>query len=200
MKKTKTFNSLRKEERERRKNIILDAAEKLFVSTPSNEVNIRKIAAAAGISPASIYTYFSDQEDLFVELSQRRATHSIEIIKRIVEEHDKDALKKTADAWIDYFTYSMITQFVLQAQLSPKSLKIIAELERNVLDAIEVVLKKNKITGDHRLLSPLFFAAINGIIFMFPGYPGLPEKEAKKFMKLLASTLCDLFVVEKGQD
>ena len=199
MKKTKTFSRLRKEERERRKNLILDAAERVFISTPFNEVNIRKIAAEAGIAPASIYTYFNDQQELFLEISDRRARHTIELAKNIVRECDTDVLKETANAFIDYYTFNMFTQFILHAQFSPKALEKISAIGRDVLAVIEAAMKKSKVPGDPQLNALLFQASLNGILVTFPDYPGISTgDEAKKFMKLLASTLCDLFIAEKG--
>jgi AcrR family transcriptional regulator len=199
MKKTKTFSRLRKEERERRKNLILDAAERIFISTPFNEVNIRKIAAEAGISPASIYTYFSDQQELFLEISERRARHTIELAKKIVKECDTDVLKEIADAFIDYYTFNMFTQFILHAQFSPKALEKVAAIGRDVHDVIEAAMKKSKAPGDPQINALLFQASLNGILVTYPDYPGITNgDEAKKFRKMLASNICDLIVAENG--
>jgi len=192
--KAKTFGSLRNEERERRKNLILDAAERIFICTPFNEVNIRKIAAEAGISPASIYTYFNDQQELFLEISERRARHTIELAKKIIKESDTDVLKKTAEAFIDYYSFNMFTQFILHAQFSPKALEKVAAIGKEVHDVIELAMKKSKTPGDPQLNALLFQASLNGILVTYPDYPGITVgDETKNFRKLLASTICDLF-------
>ena len=53
MPKIDTFKRLKEQEREKRRTIILDAAEYLFASKPFTEVSMRRIAKEAGISPAS---------------------------------------------------------------------------------------------------------------------------------------------------
>ncbi|MBN1376207.1 MAG: TetR/AcrR family transcriptional regulator [Dehalococcoidia bacterium] len=198
VKKVQTFPGLRKEERERRKAIILDAAERVYESMPYNEVNIRKIAAEAGISAASIYTYFKDQQDMFLEISERRARRSIELAKKIIRECDTDVLRKTANAFIEYDTYNMFTQFVLHAQFSPKALKKITAVGSDIRAVIEEAMKKSKVPGDLQVNALLFQSSLNGILVSIPDYPGITGDEAKKLRKLLISTLCNLFLAGKG--
>ncbi|HMK33906.1 MAG TPA: helix-turn-helix domain-containing protein, partial [Desulfomonilaceae bacterium] len=64
---TSTLTKLRKKERETRRDLIIDAAIRLFATTPFDRVGMRDIASEAGLSPASIYRYFSNRDDLFVE-------------------------------------------------------------------------------------------------------------------------------------
>ena len=71
MKKRETFASLKVREKKNKQKIIIDAAERVFGTRPFNKVNIRDIAREAGISHATIYSYFADQQALFVEASLR---------------------------------------------------------------------------------------------------------------------------------
>ncbi len=71
MKIKNTLSQMKTREREDRKNLIIDAAEQVFSNKPFNKVSMREIADEAGIAPSSIYTYFPNQESLFVEATVR---------------------------------------------------------------------------------------------------------------------------------
>ncbi|OAO77506.1 helix-turn-helix domain-containing protein [Geobacillus sp. FSL K6-0789] len=66
MDKKLTFHDLKEQEREARKQLIIDAAIRLFSQKSISNVGMRDIAKEAGISPALIYRYFKDRDDLFV--------------------------------------------------------------------------------------------------------------------------------------
>ena len=51
--------------------LILDAAQKLFLATGFEKVSIRNIADAIEYSPATIYLYFKDKNELLFALHQR---------------------------------------------------------------------------------------------------------------------------------
>ena len=196
MKSVNTFQRLRDRERQRRKDIILDAAERIFASTPFTEVNMRRIAKEAGISPASIYTYFPNQETLFVETYLRGSKDIVNIIKAAIQDSHRDAVKKTAFAYIDYFIehdtyFRMMAHFMLYASLNPSSLEKLNAMERVILDVLEDAFKKSGASGNTRYLAHLFFAAINGILITFRRYPGRKEEEVHIHMKRLASIFCE---------
>jgi AcrR family transcriptional regulator len=55
-------------DREQRRIDILDAARELIADGGYLSLNMRDLAAAAGISPATLYSYFATKEELFVTL------------------------------------------------------------------------------------------------------------------------------------
>lgn len=61
MKAKGTLTDLKMQDKELRKNIIMDAAERVFANKPYDKVNIREIAKEAGMATSSIYTYFPNQ-------------------------------------------------------------------------------------------------------------------------------------------
>jgi AcrR family transcriptional regulator len=202
-KSKRTFKTLKEEERQLRKDVILDAAERVFTSIPFNKVTIRKIAEEAAISPASIYTYFYDQEELFVEICRRRGKDTPEMSKKIKNEYGTDAIRQAAFAYIEYFAkpftcFRMITQFMLYPELRPESAKKLSALQSDVLDNLEAALKKSKIRGDTKNLAYLFLAGLNGILVNSPMYPGRSEEDIIQYMKDLASKLCDMFYAGGG--
>lgn len=57
-------------EREEMRKLILDAAQKLFLANGYEKVSIRNIADEIEYSPATIYLYFKDKNELFFALHQ----------------------------------------------------------------------------------------------------------------------------------
>ena len=66
-----------------RKNLIIDASIRLFSKMLFDKVGMRDIAAEADISPASIYRYFSNRDDLFAEALWREGQTIGQEIKRL---------------------------------------------------------------------------------------------------------------------
>lgn len=197
MKKVKTFQKLRGQERQQRRDIILDAAERVFATTPFTEVSMRRIANELGISATSIYTYFPDQESLFIESYMRRTKNLLDLLKKIVEESDGNMLSKLATAYIEYLVkqeayFKMVVHFMLYARLNSDSLSKLNTIERAVLDCLEAAFIKNKAAGNTRYLAHTFFAALNGILVTFYSYPGRTEKEVFLHMKRLTGIICGL--------
>lgn len=56
------------------KNLILNAAKKLFVEEGYRETSIRRIASEIGISPTTIYLYYKDKSDIAYALHQEGFT------------------------------------------------------------------------------------------------------------------------------
>jgi AcrR family transcriptional regulator len=69
--------------------IILEAAERLFMERGFRAVSIREIAKACGVTNAALYYYFPDKETLFAEVMQNHAA-------RIGERMEQARLSVTA--------------------------------------------------------------------------------------------------------
>lgn len=65
-------------EREEMRKLILDAARKLFLENGFEKVSIRNIADEIEYSPATIYLYYKDKNELFFALHQTAFTKMIE--------------------------------------------------------------------------------------------------------------------------
>jgi AcrR family transcriptional regulator len=77
-----TLNKLKQQEREIRENLIIDAARTVFGAKTYDQVSMNEIAKAAGIAKSSIYTYFPNQEALFVETAFRDTGKFIAVLER----------------------------------------------------------------------------------------------------------------------
>ena len=65
-------------EREEMRKLILNAAQTLFLANGYEKVSIRNIADAIEYSPATIYLYFKDKNDLLFALHQRGFVQMVE--------------------------------------------------------------------------------------------------------------------------
>lgn len=203
-KSSDTFTRLKEREREVRRNLIIDAAEKVLATTPYAEVNMRRIAQEAGISPASIYTYFPDQETLFVESYIRGTKEILDIIERIAGEGE-NRLEKIVEAYIDHyysrhFYFRMMAHFMLYAKLQPDSLEKLNTQCRILLDHFDAAFRELNIEDDVRYFSHTFFAALNGILISFIKYPDRSEEEIGRHMKRLGTILATTFRTASAQN
>lgn len=189
-----TFAELREQERLVRRRIIVDAAERVFGSKPFLKVSMRDIAREAGISPASIYRYFPDQQTLFVEAFILGARELIDLIGRVIDGHDGLPLAEIAGVYLDFLTekdhyFRMMTHFMLDGQLSDEPLDKLNETERSLLDQIDRVFRRIKPESQVRLLSHAFMAALNGVMISFRNYPGRTAEEVRRHMDQVVATI-----------
>jgi AcrR family transcriptional regulator len=74
------------EDKEERRQAILDAAEKLFVRHPDRMANVSEVAAAAGLAKGTVYLYFPSKEEMLLALHERHVAHFFsELMKKLIE-------------------------------------------------------------------------------------------------------------------
>ncbi len=59
------------EDKEERRQAILDAAEKLFVKHPERMASVSEVAEAAGLAKGTVYLYFPGKEEMLLALHER---------------------------------------------------------------------------------------------------------------------------------
>lgn len=195
-----TFSKLKIREREARKNLIVNAAERSFAGKPFNKVSMRDIAREAGISPASIYRYFPDQQTLFVEAFLRGSRRVIESFRVAVEENSGVSLERIAGEFLDFLIendpyFRMMTHFMLDGSLSPTLVERLNEESRLLIDQFDFLFETMHAKGDRRLLAHAFFSAMNGILITFRDYPGRSREEVVEHMKLVGRVIARLFTL-----
>jgi AcrR family transcriptional regulator len=196
-----TFNNLRLKERQIRQDLIIDAAQQVFAVRPYDKVSMKEIAEAAGISVASIYTYFANQEALFTEAFLRDTKTLVEMLNKEISKNQNVDLQKVINAFIDYFTEHdaycrMMGNFMLNGQIGSESLDKLNSVIREILDSFDIIFKKMGYQDNIRLQSHVFFAFLNGLLISFRKYPGRDEKEVVAHMKRLGKIVADKFQVK----
>ena len=63
------------EDKERRRQAILDAAEKLFLRHPARMASVSEVAEAAGLAKGTVYLYFPSKEEMLLALHERHVAH-----------------------------------------------------------------------------------------------------------------------------
>jgi len=196
-----TFNNLRQKERQIRKDLIIDAAQQVFAVRPFDKVSMKEIAKEAGISVASIYTYFDNQEALFADAFLRDTRILVETLNHEINEGRNIDLDRVISAFIDYFTdhdayCRMMGNFMLNGRIGPESLDKLNAVIREILDTFDSLFEKMGCQNQVRLQSHVFFAFLNGLLISFRKYPGRNEDEVVLHMKRLGKIMADLF--QKG--
>jgi AcrR family transcriptional regulator len=200
-----TLNKLKQQEREIRENLIIDAARTVFGSKTYDQVSMNEIAKTAGIAKSSIYTYFPNQEALFVETAFRDTGKFIAALKKRVQEERSPSLETFINDYLDYHIehdahWRMITHFALHGNIGEASAEKLNQISRQVMDLLETVLKKFDYKGDTRLLSHTLFAALSGIMISFRKYPGRSETARIAHMKRIAKLVERMLLVFIQQD
>jgi len=191
MTESKKFTDLKEHEKEQRKNLILDVAEKIFSEKPFDDVNMRDLAKEVGISPGSIYTYYPDKESLYVEVSLRGFQRAVDIMTDQLNSGN-NSLDKVAERYmeemIDNYDYMRIVQHcVMDGKFkSPESIERLKEISRELFTIFDRILEKQTNVSEIRPLTHLIFSVLNGIVFTFGKYPGRTREEGVEHMKRLA--------------
>lgn len=192
-----TFSQLKKQEKDLRKQIIVDAAEKLFASKPFQEVSMRDIAKEAGISASAIYRHFPDQKSLFLEsFSQGTVQLKNEFDAMLIREK-KISINVFAERFIEYFTkkdqyFRMMINFFLEGPVEPEMFNKLSDIERALLSQFDEVLMRMGITKNVRYYSHALFAALTGIVAIFRSTPDKSYSQIMMHRKRIAGIVSSL--------
>jgi len=198
MKKSSTFLKLKEEERAYRRDLILSAAMTLFAKYSFYEIGMRDIAEEAGISPASIYRYFSSRDDILAEiLDYEAAKGRQEQIKRISVGNSR--LEEIARGIVDFFleresTLQMVVHFLLDEDIDQKARQKFLTIQQYYLDEFnKFILKLGCIEENVTLFSKAFLATILGIIVNFKNHSEDNQEASYKYIHKLAKLAATVF-------
>lgn len=199
-----TLNRLKARERQTREDLIIDAARSVFGSKTYDQVSMNEIAKAAGIAKSSIYTYFPNQEALFVETAFRDTEEFIAALKKRVARKTRLSLKTFIDDYLDYHIehdahWRMITHFALHGNIGEASAAKLNRLSIQVMDLLETVLMKIGYVGDTRMPAHVLFAAMSGIMISYRKYPGRSEAQRVAHMKRVAGLVEQMMLAHVRQ-
>lgn len=194
MPKDSILNRLKREDRELRRNLIIDAAQKIFGTKTYDKASMREIAREAGMAVSSIYTYFENQETLFVQAILRETNELLDEMEAMVSKETQIDIEGLMNRYLDFYVdhenhWRMITHFFLFGNISPRASERLNRVARRILDIFDSIFEKMNYQGDVRLLSHAFFSCLSGILISFRKYPGRNDDEIRAHMKRVGGVI-----------
>ncbi|MCX7679700.1 MAG: TetR/AcrR family transcriptional regulator [Spirochaetes bacterium] len=192
MKSTKKtlYGNIKKRERELRREVIIEAAQRVFARKPFNKVSIRDIARQAGISHALIYRYFSNKQSIFVEAFLR----GVQELVPLINEASAKGIEAVAETYVRFLIdhdelFRMMTHFMLDGNLKGESVKKLNAVARSLLDCLNRFFESAQQKIHARYLAHAFFASLNGVLISFRDYPGRTQNEITAHMLRLGNII-----------
>lgn len=172
----------REREKERRRNEILDAAEKVFFSEGLDNATMDDVAAEAELSKGTLYIYFKSKRELYLGINARGLNILREILEKVNEVPDSglEKLKKMsfayrdfANQYPDYFNALLYFQKIESENGLEKELAVkVRRMGEQVLQIIENVIRQGlqddsiKCKTEPLKLSYLLWGQTTGVIQM----------------------------------
>ena len=195
-----TLKTLKSNEREARKNLIIDAAERVFATKPVDKATMREIADEAGMATSSIYRFFSNQEAILIAAAVRTQSEFNNTLDRFFDENKpEESLKRVLDIYIDFIAendtyFRMMTILMSQGNLNLESSKALIDVMNQTLVRVDRIFKLMKFTDNPRPLSRYIYASLIGISVSYNKLPGSNPENRVKHMKSLAEVLYDMII------
>jgi AcrR family transcriptional regulator len=198
------FADLKEKEKEARKQIVIESALALFAKKPFFEVGMREVADEAGISPATIYRYFSSQEELFNEAFIQDISLASKEFKSMVQKDRPASIEEFGIKFVDHLienesTFQMMTYLMLKGNLANPVMGRFDSVTKIFFDLFEQLLVRHGVKSkDARLYSHAYIASITGILMTFRNYPLKNKKAVRdhiiKIIKITSSLYADQLI------
>lgn len=167
-------------ERERRRQQIIAASKRVFVSKGVSKATIKDIAEEAELSPGTLYIYFKNKDELYSSLSIRMLKHLSVRLQRVKERremsHDQ-RIKAVKEALCEAYEIDppvFITLSHLQASetldnISPDLLEQIMGLSRQSLNTLADIFEEGMEAGsllqrDPQQTALILWALFSGLV------------------------------------
>jgi AcrR family transcriptional regulator len=197
------LKQLKRQEQQNRRALIVAAAQQLFAAQDFRQVTAREIARQAGVSPGTIYRYYQNLDELFVDIFLE---HAREIVRRIEVERSNGgrlSLPAFCSLYVAYLNdhmtfYQMMGHFMLCDDLSPQTAERLDPTLRSLMDQIETVVMDAGQGEQTRLTAHALFSALNGAMISYARYPGRSLGEIRRHTLRLADIIAGCFGLDKA--
>lgn len=163
------FAELKKRENQARRQIVIDSTRLLFAKRPFYEVGMREVADETGISPATIYRYFSGQAELFHEAFLQEISSASKEFKTLVIKENPVSIQEFAIKFVAHLienesTFQMMTYLMLKDNLADPVMGKFDSVTKIFFDLFEQLLIRHGAKEKNvRLHAHSFIASLAGI-------------------------------------
>jgi AcrR family transcriptional regulator len=194
-------------DRERRRQQIIAASKRVFVSKGVSKATIKEIAEEAELSPGTLYIYFKNKDELYSALSIRMLKHLSLRLQRVKEGREmsrEQRIKAVKDALCEAYQIDppvFVTLSHLQASetldnISPDLLDQIMGLSRQSLDTLADIFAKGMDDGsilnrDPQQLAMILWALFSGLVLWEESKRALDPR--KDFLKPTLDVAFEIF-------
>ncbi len=195
-----TLKTLKQQEKESRRNIIIDAAERVFATKSVDKATMREIAEEAGMATSSIYRFFSNQEAILVAAAVRTQSKFNIILDRLVDEQNpEESLRNVLNNYIDFITdndtyFRMMTILMSQGNLDPESSDSIVNVMNETLDKLDNLFHLMGFKKNPRPFSKYIYSSMIGVSVSYNKLPSINSESRHKHMKSLADLIYDMII------
>ena len=192
-----TLAELKQQEKDARRNLILEAARELFATKDFRQVTVREIARQAGVSVGTIYNYYENLDQLFLDIFLECSQEITQLIDRRAQE-SPPSLGDLCRIYVDYLNrnmtfYQMMSHFMLGNDLTPEATDRLNTAMRQLMDRIEAGLGQTAAAGGKRLTAHALFAALNGVMISYARYPGRTDAQIREHTLRLTDIIAGAF-------
>jgi AcrR family transcriptional regulator len=163
---TRTLEGRRARQRERRREELLDAADRA-VRRLGKDVSMDEVAAEAGITKPVLYRHFGDKEGLHDALAERYVEELEQtLLEATTGSRGRARLEATIDAYLRYVERQPERyRFLLEAADNPRAGKLVADFrKRNVASCAFETAESLRRAGLDPELSELWAHSVSGMI------------------------------------
>jgi len=161
--------------KEKKFDIILDAALKVIAENGFHGSQVSKIAKEAGVADGTIYLYFKNKEDILISLFQNKLGHLIDMFNESIQASTsaKDALFSICSIHFSELEKNVHLAYVTQIELRQSNIelrKAIGEIVKPYFKLIEHILVKGienkefRADLDVKLARNLIFGAMDEVV------------------------------------
>ena len=177
-----SFKNLKKQEKEQRREYIIDAAEQIFIEKGYDEVPMKDIANKVGINRATLYLYFKNKDSLYFAVLLRGLYLMRDAFQKSVKEAQTglERLIALCQAFFSYYRehpeyyyelrYVRSRSFDMDQVESANEQMIVAqELMDIIYDSIEKGIEDGTMKKDLKPMETAVFVVNNCENFVNPG-------------------------------
>jgi AcrR family transcriptional regulator len=195
------LENLKQIERDSRRKIILDAALSLFAIKDFRSVTVREIAKHAGVSIGTIYNYYPNLMELFLDVFLNSAEEITHILNKMSEKASP-TLEQLCEFYITYLNdnmtfYQMMSHFMLGGELSYDATRKLDKKMKELMNRMEMALLASGRKSNTRITAHALFSALNGIMISYARYPGKTDDDIRRHTLRLASVIAGVFKTTK---